>query len=272
MVELLIVMLIGAILTTSIIAVFVHQTRAMALQEDLVDLEENLRAALSILHRDVRTAGLGLIAQNQSFFIGNLDLNADGVADNVYTNNPLASDHANQVFKPDAMRVKYAHPEEDGILISSYNGAASQMQVCGPSGLNDGDVFLVMTPSSPPKIRALEVSSFNTNCTDAACPNSDCDKIVFAPGPSELNTAGGAGAAYVGGKVVLTTNIYYLGNDAGGNPAMFRVSNYQLPHAIIAFGVVDFQVEYGVPLPTRLPETRPSTTRARRQWCRMWPW
>ena len=38
-VELLVVMLIGAVLAVSVVVMFVNQTRAMALNEDLVDLE-----------------------------------------------------------------------------------------------------------------------------------------------------------------------------------------------------------------------------------------
>lgn len=250
MMEVLVVLVISAILMASIDAVFVQQTRAMAFQEDLVDLEENLRAAMGILHRDIRTAGLGLVAADQAFMTGNIDMDLDGTPDgnatnHFYSNNPVLSDHANRVFKPDALRLKFSHPAEGGIRISTYNAPSANMQVCGPSGLSDGDIIRVLTPPPTVQFRAVEITNFNTNCTDATCPNNDCDKMNFSPGPSELNTAGGLGGAYENGLVMLSTRVYYLGEDADGYPALFRMHNYQTPHAIIAFGIVDLQVEYG---------------------------
>lgn len=250
--ELLVAIMVGAIIMANITAVFVQQTRAMAFQEDLVDLEENLRIAMGIIYRDLRTAGLGMVLKEQTFFVGNIDIDANGTSDgdathHYYTNNPVASDHANRIFKPDAIKVKYSHPQEEGITINDYNGSASTMQVCGPSGLSIDDVIRVVTPPPTVEIRAIKVSQFNTTCTDAACPNSDCDKINFVPGFSELNTAGGLGADYENGQVMLSSRIYYVGEDTDGNPAMFRVNNFQTPHSIIAFGIVDMQIEYGLP-------------------------
>ncbi len=80
-VELLVVMVISSILAISVVAVFVNQTRIMALNEDLVDLEQNLRVAMDMLHREVRMAGAYSEGSFPAFVIGGIDSDGNGTLD-----------------------------------------------------------------------------------------------------------------------------------------------------------------------------------------------
>jgi hypothetical protein len=188
-----------------------------------------------------------VVDPEQTFTLGNLDLDADGVADGVFSNNASSSDHQNRVFEPDALMLKYAHPDDDGINISSATGV--NIRICAPSGLSKDDQIWVASPDTPPIIRAIELTSNPVACSESpvvyCAPSGNCEKFVYAPSAA-LNPPGGF-PGLTGGRVLLNTNIYYVGTDSNGYPTLFRIHNYKTPHSIIAFGIVDLQIEYGLP-------------------------
>lgn len=240
-VELLVVMLIGAILAVSVVSVFVNQTRAMALNEDLVDLEQNLRVGMDMLHRDVRMAGAYVQGAFPPFVIGGIDYDGDGVDE-------LNSEGG--VGTPDAIMLQLS--PDPGLLIVNYPGtAAVNLRVCSPSGLQVGQILPLSESVSPPETRSIEVTSIaSVTCNGVGCPLNDCDKINFSPGLSSYNTPGGLGVSYDNGRVWarLETITYFISGDANGDgvsddPALMRVSNRSVP-VIVAFGINNLQVEY----------------------------
>ncbi len=239
-VELLVVMLIGAILAVSVVATFVNQTRVMALNEDLVDLEQNLRIGMDMLVRDVRMAGAYISDGFPSFVIGAIDYDADGV-------NDLLSEGGGA--NPDAIMLQYSI--DAGTKIRIYNGSAANLRVCAPSGLSVGQKIAGTSVDSPPETRTIEVTLVGSvSCPGVGCPGNNCDKINFSPGGSFFNSPGGLGADYEEGRLWanIQTLTYFISNDANGDgtsddPALMRVLNRGVP-AIVAFGINNLQINY----------------------------
>jgi prepilin-type N-terminal cleavage/methylation domain-containing protein len=123
-VELLVAMMIGSILAISVVALFINQTRAMALNEDLVDLQQNLRIAMDFLHRDSRMAGANTKDVLSPFTIGvidDVDVDRDGDVD--------AGDVINSEggASPDALQVLYA--EAPSLVVQKYKGLSNHLWV-----------------------------------------------------------------------------------------------------------------------------------------------
>lgn len=244
LVELLIALLIGAILTTGVVAVFIQQSRAMALNEDLVDLEQNLRIAMDMLHRDVRMAGAYIHEIYPPFIVGGIDHNGDGVVD-------MNSDGGGS--SPDAIMMQLS--PDPGDIIKIYNsgggGGAANLRVCAPSGYQIGQILPLSHPGIPAETRSIQVTAISRlTCIGVGCPGNDCDRINFSPGLSSFNTPGGLVADYEDGRVWsrLETLTYFISPDANGDgtaddPGMVRVVNRSAP-LIVAFGITNLQVEY----------------------------
>lgn len=240
LIELLVAMAIGGIIMTAIVTMFGNQTRTMALQDDLVALEQNLRSALDFLYRDVRIAGAYSKDSLAPFTIGAIDHNADGVTD-------LQSEGGGN--NPDAIQLRFS--PDPGIRITNYSGAAANLRVCAPSGLNNNQALLLSSPATPSLVRSIQITSIgNVSCPGDGCPGNNCDRINFVPGPSALNSPGGLAGAYEGGRIwdKLETITYFQTNDANGDgnpndPALMRVRNREAP-AVVAFGITNLQVVY----------------------------
>ncbi len=240
MVELLIAMFVAAVLTTGVVAVFIQQSRALAFNEDLVDLEQNLRIAMDLLHRDVRMAGAYVHEIFPPFVTGGIDHNGDGTVD-------LNSEGG--AGNPDAVMMQYS--PDPGDIIRVYNGSAVNLRVCRPSGYQVGQILPLSAPISPVETRSIQVTSIGpVTCNGVGCPGNNCDRIVFSPGLSSFNTPGGLGASYENGRIWarLETLTYFITADANGDgtaddPGLMRVFNRTAP-VVVAFGINDLQVEY----------------------------
>lgn len=239
-VELLVAIVIGSIITISVVSMFVTQTRSLALNEDLVDLEQNLRVAMDMMHRDIRMAGAYSRAAFPAFVIGAIDYDADGAPD-------FNSEGGGT--NPDAIMLQYS--PDPGLSIKIYNGAAANMQVCRPSGMTAGQIIAGSSSDTPPETRTIEVTSVGpVSCPGEGCPGNNCDKINFSPGGSFFNTPGGMGADYESGRLWgnIQTLTFFVSFDANGDgtsddPALMRVLNRGMP-AIVAFGVNNLQIDY----------------------------
>jgi prepilin-type N-terminal cleavage/methylation domain-containing protein len=60
LIELLIVIVISALLTGAIYATFISQQSSYAIQTGVTDMQQNARAALSLMEKDIRMAGAGI--------------------------------------------------------------------------------------------------------------------------------------------------------------------------------------------------------------------
>jgi prepilin-type N-terminal cleavage/methylation domain-containing protein len=250
MVELLVVVLIGSILTAAVVALFIQQTVTMALNEDLVDLEQNLRAGMNVIYRDVRTAGLFSASEMPPFDVGNLDCNGDGA-------NDCRSDGT--AGGPHAVAVRYAEQAGLEITETSPGGPNVNVYFCSDNSLGTGGAptdtsFFPMSDSTAFADVLVQNNqiSYDIGCGAApSCPSTPsnptgkCDNITFPVGQS-----GGFHPA-VGGHIwhTMQYNIYSISadhdcdNTDDGDPALIRVSNAG-ECSVVAFGVNDLRVTY----------------------------
>ena len=59
LIELLIALVISAVLTAGIYRVFIHQQKSYTTQEQVADMQQNVRVAINRMMREVRMAGFG---------------------------------------------------------------------------------------------------------------------------------------------------------------------------------------------------------------------
>lgn len=251
-VELLVAMLIGAILTTAIVGVFIQQTKAMALNEGLVDLQQNLRVAMDMLHRDVRQAGLYLDRQNMpSFILGDIYYKDK-------TNNMVMLDSEGGAGTPlpsDAIQVRYS--PKPAVGIGAFSGV--NFQVCYPSGLYDDQTIEISYPANDgsyvyPINGLIKITSLNLNttCTGSAATfcSGSCDRGNFSPGQSEWNPPGGLIDYDLSGNLwsELETLTYFVDQNytetsRSFGPALMQARGLE-PPSVVAFGINNLQIVY----------------------------
>lgn len=227
MTELLIVMLISSILTIGVVAVFMQQTRAMSLNEDFVDLEQNLRIGMDMIHRDVRMSGAYTKDLFPSFVIGPIDSNGDGT-------NDMNSDGGG--VSPDALQMRFS--ETSGLEITPLGG--TQFRVCSPSGLVVDQTMALSNIDGTSSIEIL-VKIIGPVACGAPC-TVGCDKINYNPPVLP--------ADYLGGVLwnqfkIITYYIdpnYTEGSRSFG-PALMQSMGLTSP-SVVAFGINNLQIDY----------------------------
>ncbi len=87
LIELMLTMLISAILIAAIHSAYVAQNRVYTAQEAVTEMQQNIRAALEVLTRDIRMAGYDLSDTVATAFVDTVDFsNGAGLDEEVYTN------------------------------------------------------------------------------------------------------------------------------------------------------------------------------------------
>lgn len=228
-VELLVAMMIGSILAISVVALFINQTRAMALNEDLVDLEQNLRVAMDMLHRDVRMAGAYTRDVIPPFVVGGIDSDGNGSLDK----------NSDGGASPDAIQIRYSEGPGLGIVIF----AGTEFRVCTPSGIAAEQTMVISNGDATSSIE-LPVKNIGHTACPVQCGPPGCDRINYDPPPL---------SGYLGGVVwdELKTLTYFIEPDyikdgSSLGPVLMQKRGLKLlpPPEIVAFGITDLQIVY----------------------------
>jgi prepilin-type N-terminal cleavage/methylation domain-containing protein len=250
LVELLVVTVIGAVLAMSVVAMFVTQTRTMALNEDLVDLEQNLRLAMDMVHRDVRMAGLYSLSEIEPFGIGPLDCNGDGLAGECRSDGVSGGPHA--------LGVRYA--ESPGLEIVNKSGINTFVCSGGTLKPPGGPLTPVALTITKNPVYADITSQNNFISVGVGCPGSvtcpvtqsnpsgKCDNVTS---PYGTVMSGAVPANPVGGYIWGDMNyvVYSVSDDydcngtTDGDVALRRINKYG-NCGIVAFGVNDLDIAY----------------------------
>jgi len=227
-VELLVVLVIGSILGISVVAMFISQTRTMSLNEDLVDLEQNLRVAMDMLHRDVRMAGAYSKDSFPPFVIGGIDSDGDGSLD----------ENSDGGGSPDAIQIRYS--ETFGLEIVTLSG--TEFRVCSPSGVVVDQIIALSNIDGSSSIEIPVKGIGSVAC--AGCTNN-CDKINYDPPVLSSDYDGGA----LWNELKTLTYFIepdYIQNGKSLGPALMQKTGSDLipPPYVVAFGVNDLQIVY----------------------------
>ena len=254
LVELMIAMTIGIVLTFGIAQVYTQSKETYRTQGELSRLQENARYALDILARDIRMAG----------FAGCRSVSADGFTITEVDSIDFGS---NPSFNYSASGVVTGHEDETTMTL--------------PPGLTAADIVddtHFLTVQSAGRCSSLlnanmadenaDIQLVNANCgfqqNDIVivqnCTNRDLFRITNTPATSgtpslshsTLSTAytmGGVADETAAEVLSFSSNTYYIRNDTSGIPALFVIDNTRptsaQPLALIE-GVENMKVEYGL--------------------------
>jgi prepilin-type N-terminal cleavage/methylation domain-containing protein len=179
LIELLIVIAISALLTGAIYATFISQQNSYAIQTGVTDMQQNARAALSLMEKDIRMAGSGI---GSSFTVQDFD----GV--NIGT--------ISQVIRvtqgtPDSVTVVYA--SQRLAKVSAVNGI--NVAVTGTGfGTGDGQKYIAF--ESENQVYTISNIAGNVLTLDSS-PPAHLATMRSSEGPPEVPEGPGAWAYLV---------------------------------------------------------------------------
>jgi len=281
MVELMVAITLGLLLTGAVISVFVGSRTAYQATAGVGDMSESGRFALNLIGESVRGAGnlacnSAMSATNQNVvpgapvvtFLNNFGLGVQGFESNG-TGNP-----AGAIAVPAVPVVGAANnwtPNLDPAFVAAATVAAGV-----PAGLGQpvqgSDVLVLRSSVSrvAPAYTTVDVAPNANTLTVTPLPVAmngyaavaDCTKSVIfqvagggAAGSTAVNlNAGLPGVGFATGAVVtpLTTTVYYIGIGADGDSSLWRLEqpngalNFSVPAQELVPDIENMQVLYGI--------------------------
>ncbi len=229
LIELLIALVISAVLVAGLYRTFVHQQKSYATQEQVADMQQNVRVAINRMIREIRMAGFGGKNENLN---GSNDIitvfgNVNGFANiiNAVDNSPRADNIGNS----------------DEITVV---GAYTQV------GTIDADVN---AGSDKVKISYFGNTKFDDVKTKYMCINGRYNYEVV-PGPGNTisfaktatNPSGTLNENHATGEPIFLVRAvqYGLRKDADGVPVLFRNQNTGGGRQTVAEYIEDLQFRY----------------------------
>jgi type IV pilus assembly protein PilW len=265
-VELLVALALGLILTAGIYQVFVGSTTSYALNEDLSRLQENGRFAVYLLRREVRGAGYLGCLQDVTSLQNTVAQTTPGVDDFVYdfknavygleagastwsdesgTVDPTLTGSANMgltnpVAGSDILVVRGIDPEFDIEVAGKMNTVSAEVKLTSglaTAGLLDtgGDDIILLTDCEAAVVFA------STSYTDSN-GNTTHNTGTGTPGNSTKNFTH---MFDIGSYAFFPQTVtYYIRNNDSGQPCLYRKVN-QNPVEELVEGIENMQIRYG---------------------------
>ncbi len=180
--ELLVAMALGLIVLVGIYSFYITSMPVYALQDQLLETQQNLRIGLELVVEDIQRAGGNGIPAATAVSVTNSSTGADSF----------------RLLIPDSTICPPPKPQV--IPIVTYNGSAANMFLSGGSSCStmDGKVGIAVTADGL-NYRTIQITQVTTTN----------DKVNFSPGLSPMNSPGGLGADYTGGTLVLLRQVDY---------------------------------------------------------------
>jgi type IV pilus assembly protein PilW len=256
MVELMVSVTIGLILLAGVISIFLSSKMTYNTNEKTARLQENGRVALDFLTHDLRSAGyLGCskvpdwfvsTLNDQTTFLWNYFTPFQGYeASGTGTWSPALPTGAD-ALNPAPLATS------DVIVVRGLlrDGLAMELTTAVPGTTGDPTV-LIDTPTAAGQILVI------TDCESATVfqatgwtPGATTGTIAHATGGSFVpgNASADLVAAFdeTSRVVPLQTYVYYVANDASGQPGLYRQSGATRPAELLIEGVQALQLAYAV--------------------------
>lgn len=206
LVEVLVTAAVLGVLLTSILGIFNAQQKTYTVQTAVSDMQQNGRAALGILARDIRSGGFGVP-------------------------NDAALLVVNSTSAPDSITVtgNYSGGEETPVL--THNKAGKYFTVA--SGVyGAGDVGSEMLLFDNADYHAVTITAYAGGATD---------RLDYDTSSSPINYSAGQAKDYTGGTVTTAApRTYQIDASIAGRPRLMRGG------AVIAEDIEDLQIAYGL--------------------------
>jgi prepilin-type N-terminal cleavage/methylation domain-containing protein len=226
LVELLVALFISVVIGVATIGFMTYSQKSHAVQEQVVDAQQNVRVATDQMVRDIRMAGYpARQLKDVGFKPFETTETASFYANNkLYTvrlNNAAAGD-ADQLAGTDAVVIWRGDSGSDAITCYPSGGggaAAATIRVrnnnCPQTKLKEGDILLLIPPGGG-AFTTVQITNLNPcqPCAGAeaqGCFNVGmCDFANISPGLSGINSPGGLGEDYTGGSSVKFRRLVYF--------------------------------------------------------------
>lgn len=250
LVELMISVTIGLIITLAMGYLYTSSRQIYRMNDNVARMQENGRYAMEIISRDVRMAGYWGCAgttisspvntlKNATDYAYKFDVPVEGseaTGTNTWSPTKDAS-ITNVVSGTDILTVRGVYGR--GVTVLQHPGGnppgSADLKVSKDSGLNIGDIVLVSDCSNA---AVFQITNLNTS--------AGFDNVVHETGKGTPGNATKAlGKEYVGGNIQrIATFTYYIRLNRAGRPALYRLSRGTSEELVE--NVENMQVTYGV--------------------------
>lgn len=206
LVEVLVTAAVLGVLLTSVLGIFNAQQKTYTVQTAVSDMQQNGRAALGILARDIRSGGFGV--PNEAAL---LVVNSNSAPDSITVTGDYAGGESTEVL--------------------THNKASKYFTVA--SGVYGADaVGSEMMLFDDSDYHAVTVSAFTSGATD---------RLDYDTSSSPINYSVGQNKDYTGGTATTASpRTYQIDTSIAGRPRLMRGG------AVIAEDIEDLQIAYGL--------------------------
>lgn len=266
LVELMIGMALGLIVTAGIVYIYLGSRQSYKMQDNMARIQENGRYAMEILSRDIRMAGYqGCSTATFTNTINRQDAALDNYAWD-FTRSAIEGYNATGsgtwssvtsgsntggtevtvnvsnidtqvVSGTDVISLRTTEDLDIDIVgqptDNNCSGTTADLKVTSNTVLSDGMIVMATNCSNA---AVFQITNFNSN------QNVVHNTGTGTPG----NSTKDMGACFVGGEIVaVSARSYYIRNNPAGIPALYRKVAKGDPVELVD-GIQDMQIQYGV--------------------------
>ncbi len=236
LVELMISIVLGAIITAGLISVFLSNQQSYRTNQGLSEVQEGTRTAFELMARDIRTAGLtGCVNNNR---VANVLVNSstvwwenwsnpvmgydNGITDPAVTTGTSTGD---RLAGTDSIAI--LSTEGTGLSVQSHNPTSAQFKLNETSSdLQSGDLIVVCDPDHAAIMQITNYNNSNVTLvhnTGTGSPGNCSKGLGF---PTDCSSVNGNQYSYGSNAQIgrIAAADWYVGVNAQGGSSLFRTS------------------------------------------------
>ncbi len=251
LVELMVSVTIGLILLAGVLSIFLSSKVTYFANEKLARLQENGRVALNLMSFDMRTAGYPGCARTTQVY-STLNTPTSLLWNYAIPLQGFESDGAGGYTPVVGLTLNPAPVANSDIIVArTMRRDVPTLRLAAPMGGVTANIVVTTATPAPTTgqhmmVMGCEYSTvFQVTGYAAGAPNSTISHAATGSAPG--NASNNLNYVYQTGARVapLQTVIYYVGNDALGNPSLYRQTGATTPAEQLIEGVEALQISYG---------------------------
>lgn len=259
LVELMIALALGLVVTGAALTVFLSNREAYRLTENLARIHDDARIVFEQMARDIREAGgipcgstlpIANVLNNPSsnWWSNWADGGLHGYSETQAGPKPFGTGSGDRVSGTDAILIRSGTLSE-GVVVTDHNPASAQFKVnTSNHGISDGDIVMACDNSQAAIFQVTNTNSTNkivVHNTGTGTPGN-CTKGLGLP---VTCTAVGTSKTFDGGGLLtkLSASFWYIGHNGRGGRSLYRLTmsgNTNAKAEEMAEGVTDMNIEY----------------------------
>lgn len=233
LVELMVAITIGLIITAAISTVFVTSKQTYNTQDKLARLQENGRFALQFIAKDLRLAGYyGCIDQINNMTVYSMLESGGPILDNFLTPLEATEGGANA---SDSITLRSADPANGVFITKEMPNTSAELDVNSLGSIKKGDIIMLSDCSSADVMQVTGVQDSPTRIQHNPGTETPGNK-----NPAWTNKPYGKDSKIMKFRAVR----YFIANNARGTPVLFRAVNGEAPEELVE-GIEQLQLLYG---------------------------